>query len=42
MESNSLEGTQCLWCGAQDVDVLHKEYILPLCPKCLKEFKEEF
>ena len=42
METDNSLKSQCLWCGTQDVDMLHEEYILPLCPKCLKEFKEEF
>lgn len=33
--------SQCLWCGSKDVDFLHQQFILPICPKCFDNLKKE-
>ena len=35
------KASQCLWCGARDFDFLHHQYILPVCPGCLDQLKQE-
>lgn len=41
MENTLNLESQCLWCGTQGVDILHRQFVLPLCPKCLAEFRNE-
>ena len=41
MAETNLKLSQCMWCGTQNIDVLHHQFVLPICPKCLSDFKRE-